>query len=67
MTTTDDTALDALAVALAPRLLREIRALIEAEAGDDRALGVAALESIGYTVSGGPRPPAPPKRKRPMR
>jgi hypothetical protein len=51
---TADDALDALAVALAPRLLREVRALIEAEAGDDRALAVAGFERIGYTLGSCP-------------
>ena len=48
--TPDDAALDALAEALAPRVLEKVRALLAAEQGDDRALGLAALESIGYTV-----------------
>ncbi|HYP99997.1 MAG TPA: hypothetical protein VER96_15085 [Polyangiaceae bacterium] len=52
--TLDDAALDALAAALAPRLLREVRALLAADPDDDRALGVAALESIGFTVGRGP-------------
>jgi hypothetical protein len=50
----DDAALEALAVALAPRLLREVRRLIEAESADDRALGVAALAEMGYVP--GPDP-----------
>jgi hypothetical protein len=94
-TAADDAALEALAVALAPRLLREIRSLIRAEAGDndaealailsamgyqtaaaaaaeERALGIATLESMGYIV-GGERPspartPRPrPKKRKPKR
>lgn len=72
MTEPDSTALDALAVALAPRLLRELRALIEAESDEarDYAEGVAELEAMGYRV-GPPRvpgpsvsPPARPKKRR---
>ncbi len=70
MSTPDDAALDALAAALAPRLLREVRALLAAEADDDRALGVAALAELGYepgpspSPSSGPVPPAPGVRSR---
>ena len=53
MATPDDAALDALAAALAPRLLREVRALLAAEADDDCALGIAALASIGYVPAPG--------------
>jgi hypothetical protein len=98
-TAADDAALDALALALAPRLLREIRLLIRAEAGDndaealailsamgyqtaaaaaaaaeERALGVATLESMGYVVGGvredRPSPPRDrrkPKKRKPKR
>jgi len=65
----DDAALDALAVALAPRLLREIRSLLAEEADPERALGIAALAEMGYEP--GPRPdgsydfpPAATSRKR---
>ncbi|MEI9950630.1 MAG: hypothetical protein WDO74_17040 [Pseudomonadota bacterium] len=70
VSTPDDAALDALAAALAPRLLREVRALLAAEADDDRALGVAALAELGYepgpspSPSSGPVPPAPGVRSR---
>ena len=48
--TPEDLALDALAAALAPRVLREVRALIEAEraGADDEALGIAVLAQMGY-------------------
>lgn len=48
MTAPDDAALDALAAALAPRVLEKVRALLAAEASDDRALGVAGLAELGY-------------------
>lgn len=44
----DDAALDALAAALAPRVLEKVRALLAAEQDDDRALGVAVLAELGY-------------------
>jgi len=51
----DNAALDALAVALAPRLLREVRALIAADSGDDdEALAMAVAERMGYVF--GPAP-----------
>jgi hypothetical protein len=46
--TPDDVALDALATALAPRVLEKVRALLAAEQDDDRALGVAGLAELGY-------------------
>lgn len=49
----DDAALDALAAALAPRVLEKVRALLAAEQDDDHALGVAALASIGYVPTPG--------------
>lgn len=56
-TTPDDAALDALAAALAPRLLREIRALIEAGPEDDWALAVAGSTKIGYSLGQAPSAP----------
>ena len=57
--TTDDAALDALAEALAPRVLAKVRALLAAEQSDDRALGVAGLAELGYVP--GPCPKATPR------
>lgn len=68
MSAADDAALDALAAALAPRVLEKVRALLAAEQDDEDALGVAALAKIGYTP--GPDPSAAhrsnpkPERKR---
>ena len=49
MPVSDGAALDALAAALAPRLLREVRKLIEAEADDDHGLGLAVMARLGYS------------------
>lgn len=62
---TDSDALDALAAALAPRLLREVRRLIEAEADDDNALGVATLAEIGYVPRTAPKASLTAPRQRP--
>ena len=67
--TTDDAALDALAAALAPRLLREVRALIEAEGpDDDHELGLAVMARLGFSPGRGAgsalEPPQQLKRKR---
>ncbi len=65
MQTPEDAALDALAVALAPRLLREVRALLAVEAGEDEeiALGIAVMRRLGYepghALSSGLAPPQP--------
>lgn len=44
---TDDAALGAFARALAPRLLREVRALIAADVADDHAIACPASSSSG--------------------
>src|SRR3954462_12576976 len=45
---TDDAALDALAAALAPRLLEKVRELIAREQDDDHELGLAVMRRLGY-------------------
>lgn len=70
----DDAALDALAAALAPRILEKVRELLAAEAGDDHALGLAVMARLGYQP--GPKPcpvnrslssDEPRKRRKPKR
>ena len=58
--TPEDAALDALAAALAPRLLREVRALLAAEAAEEDQGGVAMLAAMGYAL--GPCPSSNPSR-----
>lgn len=65
---TDDAALDALAAALAPRVLREVRALLAAETGDAagrRTRGIALLAELGYEPGHGPGSSIPPTEATP--